>query len=241
MRRTRSLMFMISVCRSLKKRRLRQRIVTATRPDLAVAASQLASGLSAPTDVHWRAGIHVLRYLAGTQDLVLHYRRTGGRLYAYSDASWANDSQSSKSRSGYVFMLAGAAVSWRSQKQSLVATSSTEAEYYGIAECMKEAIYLRQLMEQLGLDVSEPTVVYEDNKPAIHIATNSMTTGRSKHFRIRMHFIRDELQKRTAQLKYCNTSAMAADIMTKILSRELTERFRSILFGIDSDSSQIGE
>ena len=86
--------------------------------------------MSRPNKVHWVAAKRVLRYVKGTLDLGLKFERSNKfELVGYSDADWAGDVDTRKSTSGYVFMLGKAIVSWASKKQSVVALSTTEAEY----------------------------------------------------------------------------------------------------------------
>ena len=84
----------------------------------------------------------------------------------YSDASWANDLGDLKSVSGYIFMLSGASISWRSKKQITVALSTVEAEYVALSAAAHEAVWLRSVMKGL-IEEIPPTVIHEDNQSAI--------------------------------------------------------------------------
>jgi hypothetical protein len=88
------------------------------------------------------------------------------------DADWASDVNDRKSTSGYVFLLGGGAISWGSKKQAAVTISSTEAEYIAAAHAAKEAVRLRRLLSELGVDTSSPTHIFVDNQPAMVIARN---------------------------------------------------------------------
>jgi hypothetical protein len=107
-------------------------LMLATRPDIAFAVSQLSRFAVRPSESHWKAGKHLLRYIQGTLDYGLTYQRssTPTPLLGYSDADWSNDPSTSRSVGGYAFVLAGGAISWSSALQPLVSLSSTEAEYY---------------------------------------------------------------------------------------------------------------
>jgi hypothetical protein len=105
----------------------------------------------------------------------------GSTLFGYADADWASDVNDHKSTSGYVFKLAGTAVSWSSKKQTSVALSSTEAEYIARAHAAKEAIWLRQLLSELGQGTPHPTILRIDNQSTIVIAWNPEFHDCTKH------------------------------------------------------------
>jgi hypothetical protein len=124
-----------------------------TRPDIAYAVSTLSKFNSCPAPEHHAAAKRVLRYLQET--------KTHGLLYCgqddsnfpepicYTDSDWAGDTESRKSTGGYVFLLCGAAVSWKSKKQSTISLSSTEAEYVALSEATKEAMWLKRLLREI--------------------------------------------------------------------------------------------
>lgn len=112
-----------------------------TRPDIAFAVSMLGRYQSNPGIIHWRATKKVLRYLQGTKDFMLTYRRTDNlKIVGYSDSDLAGCVDSRKSTSRYIFMLADGAVSWKSAKQSLVATSTMEAEFIACFEATSQGV-----------------------------------------------------------------------------------------------------
>ena len=152
---------------------------TRSRPDIAFAVGKAARYCSQPYNSHWSAVKRVLRYLKGTTYLGLLYRPDELNLTGYSDADWAGDTEDRKSTSGYVFMMSGSAVSWRSKKQSSVALSTAEAEYVALSCAAQEAMWLRQLFSNLLQDykLSEPTTIYEDNQSAICMAKNNQDSG----------------------------------------------------------------
>ena len=117
-----------------------------TRPDVAYAITSLSQFLQSPARPHWVALKRVLRYLKGTQDAQLVYRRIPGSadqaltVHGYSDSDWANDINDRRSITGWVFLLYGCAVSWQSRKQRTTALSSVEAEYMAATAATKEAV-----------------------------------------------------------------------------------------------------
>ncbi|GJY01370.1 zinc finger, CCHC-type containing protein [Tanacetum coccineum] len=98
-----------------------------TRPDLAYAVSRLSRYTSNPSYAHWKAITRVLHYLRYSRDYGLHYDRHPAVIEGYSDANWISDIKDSRSTSGYVFTLGGAAISWKSSKQTVIAKSTMES------------------------------------------------------------------------------------------------------------------
>eukprot|EP00965_Chrysotila_dentata_P141227 4668009-Pleurochrysis_carterae.AAC.1 len=121
--------------------------------------------MSCPTDELLAAAQRVLMYLSHHRSIGLRFSRAPGDVAGYSDSDWAMR----HSTSGYVFMYNQAAISWSSKKQPSVALSSCEAEIIAASEAAKEAIYLRSLFTDLGLEPCEPTSLSMDNKSAIDL------------------------------------------------------------------------
>lgn len=123
--------------------------VLSTRTDIAHAIQQLSQYSSNPGPVHLTAAKHVLRYLKGTPDFGLTYRRTDTlEPFGYSDADWVNDLDDRKSISGQVFYLAGVPITWASRKQRTVTKSSMEAEYMAASATASKIVWLRTLLNQ---------------------------------------------------------------------------------------------
>ncbi|XP_071653563.1 uncharacterized protein [Temnothorax longispinosus] len=120
------------------------------------------------------AAKRVLRYLAGTVRMGLVYTSTDLPLLGYSNADWGGDLVGRKSYSGYAFLMSGAAVTWKSQKQRSVALSSTEAEYVSLSEAVKEALHLRSLLMEIKLDELADLTICIDNRGAQYLANDPM-------------------------------------------------------------------
>ena len=179
---------------------------TKTRPDIAFAVGSVARFSAKPSKEHWTALKRILRYLKGTADLGLVYKEgTPIEVTGYSDADWAGDVQDQKSTSGYVFLLAGGAINWRSNKQTCVALSTAEAEYVALAAAAQEAMWLQRLMSDLLMKEIRKTTIHEDNK------SHQESHGRTKHIDIKYHFIRDLVEDERIQLTYCASEDMIAD------------------------------
>jgi hypothetical protein len=126
-------------------------VMVGTRPDLAFAVALVSKFCSNPSTTHWLAVKRIFRYLKGTANYGIEYQATrADQLIGYCDSDWGNDNTDRRSIGGYVHLLAGGAISWKSKKQNTVALSSTEAEYMATTQAAKEAIWLRQLLKDLG-------------------------------------------------------------------------------------------
>ena len=198
-----------------------------TRPDITYAVSNLARYCARPTKEHWLAIKRIIRYLIGTLDCGLFYCKDGSKkCIGFSDADWGGDINDRKSTSGYLFQISGAAVSWRSKKQTCVALSTAEAEYMALASAAQEAIWLRQLTADLNSRQPGATIIFEDNQSAISMAKNPQFHGRTKHIGIKYHFIREQVNSGTVELRYCCTGEMVADMLTKGIYRNQFVKLR---------------
>lgn len=204
-----------------------------TRPDLAYAVQSLCRHMSAVTQEHRVAAKRVLRYLRGTKDMGIKFgvgfKAGSAELVGFSDSDYACDLDSRKSTTGYLFMLNGGPVCWSSRLQSTVAKSSAEAEYMAMSDAAGEAMYLRQLLKDLGYRQRGPTTLHEDNQGAIAMGENSTSSGRTKHIDVRYHYTREKIEKKKICLEYVPTQDQLADILTKPLQRvKLVELRRKV-------------
>ncbi|GJU35659.1 zinc finger, CCHC-type containing protein [Tanacetum coccineum] len=151
-------------------------IDTSTRPDLAYAVSRLSRYTSNPSYAHWKAITRVLHYLRYSRDYGLHYDRHPAVIEGYSDANWISDIKDSRSTSGYVFTLGGAAISWKSSKQTVIAKSTMESEFIALDKCGEEAEWLRQFVEDIPRWPKPVTAIsiHCDSKSAMGRAKSTM-------------------------------------------------------------------
>uniref|UniRef100_A0A2N9I7J4 Uncharacterized protein n=1 Tax=Fagus sylvatica TaxID=28930 RepID=A0A2N9I7J4_FAGSY len=201
--------------------------LTVTRPDISYAVHQVSQFMSAPRSTHYAAVLRILRYLKGTLFHGLHFSAQSPlTLRAYSDADWAGDPTDRRSTTGYCFLLGSSLISWRSKKQSVVARSSTEAEYRALADTTSELLWLRWLLQDLGVSTSSATPIYCDNRSAIQIARNDVFHERTKHIEIDCHLVRHHLLQGSLQLISVSSHDQLADIFTK---SHPTGRFRDLV------------
>jgi transposase InsO family protein len=198
-------------------------ISTKTRPDIAFAVHEIAKKMSNPTQNDWVAAKLILRYLRGTEDTGLIYHvDSPGRLIGYADASFAPNRTDRKSIGGYLFLLNGAAITWKSKKQNIIALSSCEAELIALTEAVKEGIWLQKILKEFR--VTQKLHILEDNQSAMKIAENSVFSDRSKHLQVRVQFIKEMIDTGKLGVFYCPTQEMTADVLTKALGRVLHQR-----------------
>ena len=207
-------------------------LAVATRPDIAFAVNVVARYMANPSKAHLVAAKRIFRYLRGTVDQGLTLGGEDLVLIGYADADWAGELDGRRSTSGYVFYYGGP-VTWMVQRQKTIALSSTESEYYSLAEAGKEAIWLRSFLSALGVQTSSPTVIMDDNQGAIALAQNPVHHARTKHIDVKIHFIRDCIKNKVIEVQYVPIADQVADIMTKALARPLFRKLSSEL-GIQS-------
>jgi len=189
-----------------------------TRPDIAFVVGMLGRYQSNPGIDHWRAAKKVMRYLQGTKNYMLMYRRTDNlEIFGYSDSDFAGCVDSRKSTSGYVFMMAGGAVSWRSAKQTLIATSTMEAEFVSCFEATLHGVWLKSFISGLRImdSISKPLRMYCDNSAAVFMAKNNKSGSRNKHIDIKYLAIREHVKEKKVVIEHISTELMIADPLTK--------------------------
>jgi hypothetical protein len=198
-----------------------------TRPDIAYAVSKASRYTQNPGPIHFKALDRIWKYLLYTIDLVLIYNCINLRLIGYCDADWAGCYDSRKSTTGYIFTLSNNIISWNSILQKTVALSSCEAEYMGLKEAVKEAIYLNAtyiyIINNLNLNkyINNPTnipTILTDSESARKLSENPEYHKRSKHIDIQYHFIRDNIRNKKVQIIYINNKEQLADGFTKGLN-----------------------
>jgi len=199
---------------------------TKTRPDIAYGVNYTSRFVENPMEENINDVKHILKYLKGNINEGIEYKKNGNIkvLEAFSDADFAGDSETRKSTSGYIIFFAGGPISWCSRKQSLIAQSTTEAEYVAAAECCKELVYLKSLLEELLNDKIE-IHLNMDSQSAMMLIKNGIINKRSKHIEVKFYYIHDLVKKGTIVLKYCPTTEMLADILTKPLN---TLKFKNL-------------
>ena len=197
-------------------------LMNATRPDIAYSVSRLSRYTSNPAKDHWEALIRVLRYLKYTITYGLHFTKYPPVLEGYSDANWISDSTETKSTSGYVFTLGGAAISWKSSKQTCIARSTMESEFIALDKAAEEAEWLRNFLEDIPIWPKPVTTIciHCDSMAAQARAKSNIYNGKSRHIRRRHNTIKQLLSSGVISIQYIKSKENIADPLTKGLPRE---------------------
>ncbi|KAJ9541873.1 hypothetical protein OSB04_028379 [Centaurea solstitialis] len=184
-----------------------------------------------PTSSHWAALKRLLRYLCGTMDKGINILKDSPLcLHAFSDADWGGDKDDYTSTMGYVVFLGKNPITWTSKKQRSVARSSTEAEYRAVASTTAELTWVRNLLGELGVHLSQSPVIYCDNLSATQLSANPVFHSKMKHLALDFYFIREQVQNGALRVTHVSSDDQLADSLTKPLSRPR----------LDSLSSKIG-
>lgn len=208
-----------------------------TRPDIDFAVTRLSKYNANPNESHYNLAKYILRYLQGTKDYRLRYfGASNDGLLAYSDSDWADDRDDRHSTSGFVFLMAGGAVSWASRRQTTVSLSSTEAEYLTASDTCRQMTWLRTFGSELGDDISRPTPLCVDNQGAIYLAINPVIDRRTKHFDIRHHYVREQVDSGSVEVFYVASGEQLADALTKNVPFSILDRFRRSIGLVSSTS-----
>ena len=200
-------------------------LATNTRPDISFAVSVLARHSQKPTSRHWQGLKHLLRYLRGTEDLGLHFRKdTPSDIIGYADSSFKTDPVSGKSQTGYIFIKNGAPISWRSTKQTVTATSTNHAELLAFHEASREAVWLRTMQQAIlqmsGLtSMDKPTTIFEDNAACIEqVSSGFIKADRVKHISPHLFgYTQDLTETKQIEVKKIASADNIADVLTKAL------------------------
>ncbi|KAH9770981.1 hypothetical protein KPL71_012549 [Citrus sinensis] len=190
-----------------------------TKPDLSYAVSVVNRYMANPGKEHWKTVIWILRYLNGTINYGLIYGTDGMKevnVGGFVDSDYAGDLDKRRSLTGYLFRLSGCTISWKASLQNVVVLSTTEAKYTAAADAIKEAIWLKGMVTDLGYEQRQITV-HCDSQSAIYLRKNQIHHEKTKHIDIKLHFVRLEVSKRVVKLVKIHTDDNVADMLTKAL------------------------
>jgi hypothetical protein len=203
-------------------------LVKHSRPDIANAVRELSKVADGATAAHWNAMIRVIKFVLDTENhgLKIKPNMTKGGFYleGISDSEYAGDKETRISVYGYVLYFCGAPIAWKSKAGKSVTLSSTEAEYFAASEIAKEAIFARNVIESMGIELKYPIAIRVDNVGAIYLANNYSTSQRTKHIDIRTHFVREFIEDGIIKIIFIRSEDNDADIFTKNPTEELFQR-----------------
>ncbi|GJY85647.1 putative ribonuclease H-like domain-containing protein [Tanacetum coccineum] len=189
--------------------------LTASRPDIMFAVCACARFQVTPKASHLHVVKRIFRYLKHQPKLGLWYPRDSPfELEAFSDSDYAGASLDRKSTTGGCQFLGRRLISWQCKKQTIVANSTTEAEYVAAAHCCGQVLWIQNQMMDYGFNFMN-TKIHIDNESTICVVKNPVYHSRTKHIEIRHHFIRDCYEKRLIDVLKIHTDSNVADLLTK--------------------------
>ncbi|GJV78715.1 putative ribonuclease H-like domain-containing protein [Tanacetum coccineum] len=189
--------------------------LTSSRPDIMFAVCACARFQVNPKSSHLHAVKRIFRYLKGQPKLGLWYPKDSPfDLVAYTDSDYAGASLDRKSTTGGCQFLGCRLISWQCKKQTVVANSTTEAEYIAASNCCGHVLWIQNQLLDYGYNFMQ-TKIHIDNESTICIVKNPVFHSKTKHIEIRHHFIRDSNEKKLIQMIKIHTDQNVADLLTK--------------------------
>jgi hypothetical protein len=192
-------------------------LASVTRSDILFAVSKLSQFTSNPGDDHWRALEQVMHYLVGTMDYGIHYSGYPAVLKGYSDVNWISDMDELYATSGYVFILGGAAVSWRSYKQTFLMRFTMEVELAAFDTTIVEADWLRELLMDLPIIKKHlPAILMNCDNQMVIVKVDSSKDNikSSRHIKRQLKSVRKMRNSGVITLDYIHTEKNLADLFT---------------------------
>lgn len=194
-------------------------IANMTRPDIQYAVNRLSRHVHNPSENCMLALKHLIRYVSRTKSASLFFSSQGTpNLTASSDSSWGSIT-SSKGTSGILFLINNTPIAWWSNKQTVTAQSTCEAEYAALSKLAVAAQWIKPLYEELFLINSSPIITEIDNTAALITANSTKIPARNRHFLMREETVRETVKNNIIKLKYTPTNDCKADGLTKALQR----------------------
>ncbi|MBW0481244.1 hypothetical protein O181_020959 [Austropuccinia psidii MF-1] len=195
--------------------------------------NQLSRFCTQPGSMHWSAFKHLLRYLKGTCMLNLEYSKPAISsstkcLAGWADADYTNSKEDRKSMSGHVVLVYGNPISWLSKKQSVVAQSTTEAEFISLNICAKQMRWVSFVLSDLGQEIVKP-IMFSDNSGAVTISKQASLNANTKHIEVRYQYICDCVVQNLLSINQVSSSEMIADILSKPLgAQQMTTVYKQL-------------
>jgi hypothetical protein len=217
-------------------------VANTTRPDIMFAVNKCAQFMSNPGTKHWEALLNILVYLKTNNKLMIKYSRNimeRNILSAYVDADHGGDVDTKRSTTGYTVFMNDGPIRWTTKLQEEASGGgSGMSEYKAIYLVANEIVWLRNIFEELGMKLQDPTEVREDSEAAINHAHNPVNMSRMKGIEIKYHATRDIMAKGHLYLRHISTSEQIADILTKALQVRPFLQFRQRLLVEPEDDGE---
>jgi hypothetical protein len=200
-------------------------------PELTFAISYLSRFLNHPTEAMLKAAEQIRRYLRTNAKVPMVYSNKPKRdlaaelgipfehteLTAFTDASYACEQDTGRSRGGYVILWNGAAITWKSLIFKTVAISAAESEYMALAECSRQVDYVLTFIGEAfpEIKLKTPVPIWSDSQAAVQIANNPGSfRERSKHINVRYHYVRELIKMGRVKPQFMPRKFNIADVFT---------------------------
>eukprot|EP00253_Pinus_taeda_P032884 PITA_32884 len=214
--------------------------LTHTCPDLSFVVGLVTQFMQNPHESHWKENKRIIRYVRGRIQFGIHYSPKASPLlvgFIYFDC--VDDPDDRKSTPSYVFTLGSRPITWACKKQSSITLSSIDAEYCGVIEASKEALWLPQILLEFGFQQQHLTTLWCDNQSVIQLCKNLVQHQHNKHIEIHMHFIRKFIHDHVLEAQYCPTDDQVAYIFTKALTEVKFTKLR-FMVGVQENVTKEG-
>lgn len=199
-------------------------LCTIIRYDIAFSVRRLSHFMCQPRETHLQLLYKVVGYVKSTKDFQLSYEKNGGPLRAYSDASFRTEDSSLYSISGSLVILGGAPIVWKSKRQTVLTTSTMDAELVALDLTHKLILDGRLLLSEVGYRVDKPVCVYEDNMPLISRFDNRRNYTGSRNLCGMFNNLLQSVEQEQVKLIFVGTKNQLADMLTKALAKTTFER-----------------
>jgi len=207
-------------------------LVKYSRPDISNAVRELSKASDGADSTHMKCLLRTIKYVLDTKDLALKYeleeKFTSGTwaIKAYCDSDFAGDKDTRISVTGFCIYLLGCLVAWKSKGQKHVTLSSTEAEYVAVSDVCTEIMFVRMILEFLGVRVKMPIVVHCDNIGAIFLSYNAKVSQRTKHIDIKYRYVGEYVEQGIVKIIFVKSENNVSDILTKNTPQETFKRHK---------------
>ena len=197
-------------------------LVKFSRPDILNSARKLTKAMDCANEAHYKSMLRVLKYVLGMKDLGIRYDSGSTvnfqglwKIVAYCDSDFTGDKNTRTSVTGFCIYIGNCLLSWKARSQKSVTLSSTEAEYVAVSEVCAEILFVKYLLEFLGVTIDYPITVMCDNVGAIYLSHNAKNSNRTKHVDIRAHFVRQYIEDGIIKIIFVRSVNNEADTFTK--------------------------
>lgn len=205
------------------------------RPEISAALGLCGSCLTFPTDGLYDCLMHVLVYLGRSRNMGITYSAhmpRADKLIAYADSNWGV----TRSTTGFVIMLCGAAITAVSRRQHCITMSSCEAELVALADLAIELLHITEVVRFLGHPIDEAVEVCTDSKAAYDLCHRFTTSQHSRHVDRKLFKMRELRGAGTVNVRHIPGEVNPADLFTKILSKQLFDRHRKVVLNLPGDT-----